>query len=587
MLLPLEVPAGVDVVNSPNAAKGRYVGTDKVRFVKGFPEKWPGWVRFLSDAVDGVSRGAVSWTNQYGNTNAAIGTHLKLYAITGDDTLTNITPVRATSALGTDPLSMTSGETRVVVTDTAHGADATDFVAIDNATAAAGITVGGEYQITEIIDGDHFAIEHSTPATSTATGGGSSAGISYRVHSGTTGSSIGLGWGAGAWGEGTWGTARQEGIVIEMRHWSLSNYGNDLLASPSLGSIYLWQEATDSFAEQLTGAPSSCRAMFVTPERFVMALGTTTPMTVQWPDQDDPTDWTPSLANTANERALQSGSKLMGGVALADGVSVVWSDTSLYLFQYTGSEFIYDSRLVASNCGLIAPLGFTKAEGVAYWIGPRQFYRYSSGIQAIQNSSDVVEYVFRTMDPTQAAKTWAEYDPLTQQVRWFYCGLGSVEPDRYVDVSLDGSWAWTVGTLNRTTGTHYRSSEAVTLRVDEEGVVWAHGVGLDAGDEPLEAYVTYGLYALSHGEKNVDVKSIIPDCQRQSGNLSFEVVTKERPNSAAYLDSQTVEMRPHDEMADIRVNGRHFGMTVRSNEIGGDFRLGVVQLEIGDAGARD
>lgn len=582
--LPLEIPPGIVKVDSPNAAKGRFTDCDKIRFVAGKPEKWLGWEQFIDDTLIGIARGAVAWVNQYGNTNVAFGTHLKLQVITGDDALDDITPIRASSTINADPFSMTNLSAVVTVTDTAHGADDGDYVTFSGATAAGGITIDGEYQLTRI-DSDTYTITHSSAATSTTTGGGASVVAAYQINVGSTGGVVGLGWGAGTWGTGTWSTARTEGIEVEIRFWSLQEYGNDLLASPFLSGLYLWEEATDARAEVLSGAPSSMRAMFVTGERFIMALGTTTPMTVQWPDQDDPTDWTPSAANTANTRTLQSGSKLMSGTALSDGISIIWSDTSVYHFQYTGSDFVYDSRLVGTNCGLIAPLGFAKVSGAAFWISSRQFFMYASGVVPVPNQTDVVDYVFDDMDSSQITKTWCEYDVYSQQIRWHYCSLGETEPNKYVDVSI-GDWVWTIGTLSRTAGTPYRPGEASSLLVDEDGVIYSHNVGTDDDGAALESYITFGLYALTSGKNNVDVMGIVPDCQRQTGDLTYEVYTKERPNSADTLDEQTVTMGPTDEIGDLRVCGRHFGMTVRSDVIGGDFRLGIVNLEIGQGGSR-
>ncbi len=583
--LPLDIPPGFMRTDSPNAAKGRYTGGDKVRFVKNRPEKWAGWEQFIPDQLTGIARGSVAWVNQYGNTNVAFGTHLKLQVITGDDSLSDITPIRASSTINTDPFSVSSGLTTVTVTDTAHGADANDYVTFSGATAVGGITIDGEYQIVTVVDNNTYTIEHSSPASGTATGGGASVVAEYQINTGSTGGVVGLGWGAGTWGTGTWSTPRADGIEVEIRVWSVHEYGNDLLASPFLGGLYLWEEATDARAEVVSNAPTSIRAMFVTGERFIMALGTTTPMTVQWPDQDDLTDWTPSAANTANTRTLQSGSKLMAGTALSDGISIVWTDTSVYHFQYTGSEFVYDSRLVGSNCGLIAPLGFSKVSGSAFWISSQQFFMYVSGVAPIPNQDDIVDYVFNDMDPSQITKTWCEYDMKNQQIRWHYCSLNSSEPNKYVDVSI-GDWIWTTGTLDRTTGCLYRPGDASSLLVDADGVIYSHNVGLDADGDALESYIEFGLYAMTNGAANIDVMGLIPDCQRQVGNLTYEVYTKERPNSDANFDEQTATMGPSDVIADLRISGRHFGMTVRSNVVGGDYRLGIPMLEIGQTGTR-
>jgi len=308
-LVPLDIPPGVVKTRTLFAAQGRYSDADKVRFVAGKPEKWKGWTRLLADTVEGRARGAISWTNATNSRNIAIGTHLRLYVISSGDLLRNVTPIRATGTLGTNPFATTAGSTLVTVTHTNHGAIEGDFVSFSGATAVGGITIDGWYQIVEKLDNNSYIIEHSAAASSTATGGGGSVGYTYEINVGNAGSVEGLGWGAGPWGAETWGTSRTSaGLRLDLRTWSLAEYGNELLALASSGTLYLWQEQTDARAEAVTNAPASARAMFVTGERFVMLLGTTTPMTVQWPDRDDITDWTPSAVNTANSRTLQYGS---------------------------------------------------------------------------------------------------------------------------------------------------------------------------------------------------------------------------------------------------------------------------------------
>lgn len=583
--LPLDIPPGIVKVDSPNGATGRYTDSDKIRFVKGRPEKWSGWEQLIDDTMQGIARSAISWVNASGNINAAFGTHLKLYSLLGTDTLGDITPIRASSTINNNPFATTNASTTVTVTDTAHGCDDGDFVTFSGATAVGGITIVGEYQIT-LLTANTYTITHSSAATSTvAAGGGASVVAAYQISIGFASGVSGLGWGAGTWGAGTWGTPRTSGIPLQLRVWSLAEYGNDLLASPSRGTLYLWEEATDDNAEAVTNAPSSILAMFVTPERFVIALGTTTPMTLAWPDQDDITDWTPSASNTANTRTLQSGSELMGGSALSDGVSLIWSDASLYLMQYTGSDFVYDTRLIGTNCGLFTRRGFAVGQGIAFWISNRSFKMYAGGVQDIPNSIDVSDFVFDNMNQTHVDKTWCFYDEVNNQIRWHYCSGVATEPDRYVDVSI-GDWTWTVGTLDRTTATSYRSGELLSLGVDSGGAIYLHDVGTDADGAAMESYVTFGLYALARGEQLVDVMGVIPDCQRQTGNLDFALYTKERPNSASSFDTQTVTMGATDAIGDARVSGRHFGMTVRSNAIAGDFRLGVVNLEVQGGGTR-
>lgn len=585
--LPLDIPPGLLLVDSPNAGQGRFIDCDKVRFVRGKPEKWAGWDQFIPEQLAGMARGAVAWADVDGFTDAALGTNLKLYAITGDGVLSDITPERRTDTLGSSPFATTNGQATVTVTHVAHGAGDDDYVTFSGATAVAGLTISGEYQIASIVDSDSYTISAGSNANATTTGGGSAVEAVYQINAGSADTVLGTGWGAGGWGEEEWGTPRTTtGIELQHRTWSLQSYGNYLLASPFGGSLYLWNPATDTKAHLVANAPVSMSAMFVTPERFIMALGTTTPMTVQWPDRDDPTDWTPVPENTANERKLQYGTKLIAGAGLGDGISLVWSDTSLYVFQYDGSDYVYDSRLAGKNCGLAAPLAFAiVSQSMAFWMSASNLHMYAGGVSEVPNSLDILETVFKDIDRDQITKTFALYDQRNAQVRWHYCSQGSSEPDRYFDVNIK-EWTWTWGTLDRTTGTLFKSSDHRPLMVDHSGNVYLHDVGLDADGDPIDAYITYGLYTLLRGEQMADIMGLIPDVERQTGNLTYEIFTKDRPNSATNQDSATLTAGPTDVILDPRIEGRHFGMTIRSNELGGDFRLGIVSLEVQPSGAR-
>lgn len=584
--LPLRFPAGIVKVDSANAAIGRFTDSDKVRFKKGKAEKWAGWEKLIADeTLIGMARGAVSWRNSDGNLKGAFGTHRKLYVLHPGADLADITPIEATGTLETDPFTTTNGSAVVSVFDENHGRKVDDSVTFDGATAVGGITIDGEYYVTAITDPDNYTITHTSAATSSATGGGAAVTYSYQLGVGYASVTELFGWGTGRWGEGTWGTAREEGILVDLRHWSLAEYENNLLASPSGGTLYLWEEATDANAEAVPGAPSEIRAMFVTSEKFVMALGTTTPMTVQWPDLDDITNWTASDTSTANTRTLQSGSKLMAGVALVDNLSLVWSDTSLYLFQYTGSDFIYDSRLAGTNCGLAAPLAFTKASGVVFWMSATSFHMYSGGVQKIPRVDEIEAYVFENINPDHITKTWAEYDQKHNQVRFHYCHGNATEPNYYVDVDIS-TWDWTVGTLGRTTGMVYDAGTASILMVDSSGYIYTHNTGLDADGSAMQSYLTFPMVTLTEGRANVDVMEIIADFKRQTGNLTFAVTTKENSRDSSNYDSATVTLGATDATVECRVSGRHISITMTSNVVGGDFRLGDLKLDVVNEGER-
>jgi hypothetical protein len=191
------------------------------------------------------------------------------------------------------------------------------------------------------------------------------------------------------------------------------------------------------------------------------------------------------------------------------------------------------------------------------------------------------------MNTEQITKTWALYDSRNNQVRWHYVSNDSpdLEPDKYIDVNL-GDFSWTPGTLDRTAGTIYRPAAGSLVLIDADGAIFEHEVGNDADGAALEAFISFGLYALANGEQDADVMRFIPDCERQTGDLSVELYSKMRPNSDSNLDSVTLTLSEGEEDEDCRMQAVHFGFTIRSDVIGGDFRLGTPALDVQYAGER-
>jgi len=137
----------------------------------------------------------------------------------------------ATSTLGTNPFSTTSGSGTVIVSQAAHGIPTGNYVDFSGATAFDGITAGilnSTYQVTSLTASTYsITLPSSFVATSTTTGGGSS--VIAEKQSGTRG----------------WGTAYNNatGINSQLRLWTNDNFGQDLVLAPRGGPIYYWQDS--------------------------------------------------------------------------------------------------------------------------------------------------------------------------------------------------------------------------------------------------------------------------------------------------------------------------------------------------------
>ena len=238
---------GVNRENTRYTNEGGWYESDKVRFRQGTPEKIGGWTQYSSQTYLGVCRLLWNWVDLSNTIYLAVGTNLKFY-ITSGNTYNDITPIRSTVTLPNNPITTDSttnsgGYTTVTITTTAaHGALLNDFVTISGATAVAGVTVNGQYQITNVPSATTFKILVSgTASAGTTTGGGASVTAAFQVNTGPAFQVPYGGWGAGLWGQygTTWGNGGTSTANIQL--WNAYNFGENLLFGPRGGGLYYWK----------------------------------------------------------------------------------------------------------------------------------------------------------------------------------------------------------------------------------------------------------------------------------------------------------------------------------------------------------
>jgi hypothetical protein len=79
-------------------------------------------------------------------------------------------------------------------------------------------------------------------ASSTAAAGGGTVRAAYQINVGPSYAVSLTGWGVSTWGSGTWGVGVTG--VDELRLWTQSNFGEDLIFGPRGGGIYYWDATT-------------------------------------------------------------------------------------------------------------------------------------------------------------------------------------------------------------------------------------------------------------------------------------------------------------------------------------------------------
>ena len=250
MLQQLKISSGVNRENTRYASEGKWYESDKIRFRQGTPEQVGGWVKVSDNTYQGVCRSLFIWVTLASIEYIGVGTNLKFY-VNRDGIFYDITPIRSTVTLGADPFAVVNGSKTVTVTATGHGAIVGDFVTFSGCEDVGGLGLDGEYQITLSISANSYQIEAATPANATTSGGGAAVVATYEINTGPAVQYPAYGWGAGYWGYSTWGNATQaEGT--EIRLWSQSNYGEDLIFCPRYGGMYYWDASVGPTAQAVT-----------------------------------------------------------------------------------------------------------------------------------------------------------------------------------------------------------------------------------------------------------------------------------------------------------------------------------------------
>lgn len=485
----------------------------------------------------------------------------------------------------TNPFNTTISSSTVTVNHTNHGAIVGDYVTISNSSAIGGITPTGEVQVVTSAT-NSWTFTWTSSATSTVAGGGGSPQFQYDLSIGNVDSATSFGYGTGGYGNGGYGQNGAVGVTTPPRVWALAKYGQQLLASPYGQTIYIWDPTTGGRAYPMYGAPSACLWMLVTPERFVFAVGTTSAyMQVQSSDQTNYNTWTAAVGNTAFARTLQEGAYLIGGIPVRDQVILIFSNTTAYLFNYSGDQYFYNSSTAAIGSGLIGPLAAAVLSGIAYWMSPSEFWMWNGAVQPLP-SDDIRDFVFKNINLAQAYKFCAGTNIAKKQVIFFYVSAAGTEIDSYVIYHIDQN-CWSIGTVLKRTSWVDRGLFSYPQAVDASGFIYNQDSGVDANTSPLDSYIVLSPLDISSGDRHMDIFTLIPDVKRQTGNISLSILTQTYPQDAISTNGPyTMAGDTSTPRIDLRIGAKLAGAKLESNVLGGDWRLGLPRIEAQPAGGR-
>ena len=614
-LTKLTFQPGLDTLDTETGAEGRWVDCDKIRFRQGLPQKIGGWTKYSDSYYVGVGRALLNWYDLAGARYTSLGTDRKIY-VTQEGTNADITPIRQINS-AVSCFSTVISNANVTVIQTNHNALDGDFVTISNVSVAnvggiSNVSLTGEFEIQSITNVDAYVILTNTAATSTVTANGNAT-IQYQLNIGPSIQTFGYGWSAGPWnGAQGWNQpAITSTVEIDLRNWSVNNWGEDLIITQLNGSTYLWDTSagfTNNRATIIANAPTtSTLSVVATDARILVCFGTETsigtPSTqdklfIRWSDQENYNEWTPNVINTAGSQRISGGSEIRSAKP-AKGTILVWTDTAMHSMAYIGPPFIYGFRQLGNDCGAVSLNATIIVNDIAYWMSNGTFFRYAGTVQEVPCS--VINHVFDNINQTQYSQVYCGSNAFYAEVTWYYCSANSDQIDRYVVFNYEEN-SWYFGTIERSIyqdnavtefpigGTYFPNSTANTISTINgltSGRTLLYNIedGVNADGSAIVSYIESGDGDIADGEEFSFIDKIIPDFKSQVGNATITLRTRDYPNDTKY-ESTNVVANSTTRYSSVRARGRQVAIRVQTNNLGDNWRFGTLRVNVNADGKR-
>jgi len=554
------------------------------------------------------------------------------YTSKASNTLTGlIRGLNSTTAAVHNTAANVGGYT-VTITDVSYNPFAGDYLTITGGTPFGGITLSGEYVVTEVPSASTYTITAATFATSLVSATGGTIVVAYQIPVGTNVAVFGTGWGTGPWSRGAWGSGYTSILRTQLRLWSNDNYGQNLFIAPRAGAVYYWLASsgvatraqpldTLATAAGKDGAyvPNNVLQVITAPiQQFVICMGsnpyisgspnsTFNPLLVRWSDQADEYEWVPSVTNQSGEFALSNGSEIIGARTTRQEI-LIWTDTALYSMQYLGAPYVWGFQILMDNLSIMSPNAMITVNNVTYWMGRDKFYMYSGRVETLPCT--IRQYIFQDINLDQNYQIFAGSNEGYNEVWWFYVSndtAGNTIIDKYVIFNyLDQVWYY--GSMGRTAWLD-SSLQPYPLAADYNSRLLYHENGVNDNSTtatlPIDAYVQSSDFDIGDGHNFGFVWRILPDVNFNGSNANAPSVTMTvlpRQNSGtAYgqADNPVVQssnvysntqnfynVQEFTGQVYTRIRGRQMAFRIESNTVGVAWQLGAPRIDIRPDGRR-
>ena len=441
-----------------------------------------------------------------------------------------------------------------------------------------------------------------------------------------------------------WGEAvNASSVSLEPGLWSLSNWGQVLVATISNGKTFTWDSGisgdarftarasttTNNYATNINGDlgnPTASRMTLISPTtRHLIHLGTETTvgtastqddMFIRFSDQGSINTYAPAADNSAGTYRLQDGTKIMGSIVAKENI-LVWTDNALYSMKFVGSPFTFGFEQVGTNCGLIGQNACCEIDGVAYWISNNGFFAFDGTVNSLPCA--VEDYVYDNFDTTKGQQVAAGINNLFTEVIWYYPSSGSTYNDKYVVFNYGeskqvpmGNWytginansirtAWIDAIVYpKPYSTYYNNAAVGSFPT----IVGAEGLGQttfyeqetgtdqinpDGSTTALTSYIESYDIALQQDQPELflAMRRFVPDFKTLTGNAKVTIGLKDYPSSTAGNSTYSpFTITSTTTKEDTRARGRYASLKIENDGAGEAWRFGTFQIDLQPDGRR-
>lgn len=346
-------------------------------------------------------------------------------------------------------------------------------------------------------------------------------------------------------------------------------------------------------------------------------------MEIRWSARGNFQLWNPliiidpvtGLLNIAGSLKMDRGSRIVGGGFSASGV-VVWTDKAMALLTETNDVgTVFRRDYVDGGRGLLANRAWCEADGQIWWVDESRTLNVFDGGRPRPIPNPMKRGTIDRVNEVATARIYVTANSEYGEIAIWYPSGDSLECDRAIVYNYIEN-AWSIWGLNRS---HWFPRQGIqeAVAVSLNGTVYAHdigpgcpnayrpdallpiGPGTGCGDgqgvgatnlEPITAFVEFGpMLADNASDKTFNALSLLmswlptPAIGAETDEVLVTVsgFKDATPRDRRYEETQS--WAQGDSIKDYRVRGRSISMRMEFNEIKTVYRLGYIDMQIGDS----